>query len=305
MARTRVAVFDDSVYYVNSFLNYIKQKPKLPFEAVGFTDIEALKKSLQSRKISLVLFSREKGETGCERNFNNIFSSIESPGKKLKFIYLGEQPVSNDPFINKYQSMENIIAELSAFCRDISGDEMRPAAGNVYITGIYSVRDSLQKNQQINRLIENIGDKDLTLYIDLDRFAGEAAGAEARNALSELIYQYRVKGVVNRLTGEMTLKRQGLDAVLCPVNMEDLDEIKEEEWPDFLLNICEAGGYKHLILNMGEAFRNIETAFDMCREVYIAGVNTGGLPDARAEAVKKYLSDRGREDILEKIHVIG
>ena len=117
------------------------------------------------------------------------------------------------------------------------------------------------------------------------------------------IYYYKVnKGMMKEAIEREKFRMNAVDVLTCSSNLEDLDEI--EDWPAFLKALAVAGGYQKIILDMGEAMRNLEEAFDMCSGIYIP--HLGSEEDEKwMSELKMFFLERGREDLLEKVNVIS
>ena len=82
--------------------------------------------------------------------------------------------------------------------------------------------------------------------------------------------------------------------------MEDVEEIRVEEWQDFLYELAIRGEYDILILDMYEAFRNLEEIFTICDEIYIL-TSEDSYAKQKTEKMKQFFVEKGHTDLLQKM----
>ena len=303
-----LAVFDDSPDYVNRFLEYAGERRDLPFEVHGFTQMDALEKYVASHGSCILLISAEEAFERDEEQ--TLEERVEKLVLKMgeRCIYLGERRNSSSTVkhICKYQSANKILDELTAFCREkaFCTEDADPAA-EADVTGIYLPVYSEAYLEKILLAANNAAEGKRTLFISLRRFSGleRRLGGCIGAGLSDVIYYYKVnKGMMKEAIEREKFRMNAVDVLTCSSNLEDLDEI--EDWPAFLKALAVAGGYQKIILDMGEAMRNLEEAFDMCSGIYIP--HLGSEEDEKwMSELKMFFLERGREDLLEKVNVIS
>ena len=133
--------------------------------------------------------------------------------------------------------------------------------------------------------------------------------------MSKVIYYYRthpeqLPAAISKAAG----KYYDMDILTAPDNLDDLEEIEKEEWPDFLEAVSRAGDYQNIILDTGMMGKQIEDVIFRYGNLFIPAMpylNTetgnGKKYDLRAYKLKEYRSyikkTRGAGD-LEKIYEI-
>lgn len=336
MPRCVCAVFDRNIDYINRFSGYLKKKNNLPFEFCYFTEREALEAFLERSGADLLLLSEteeafgDPDASGCLKNLKEGEPSgafargggflkeeehmlkksldeafIAEIGKKCRVALLKE-PESSDtvyPVINKYQSMEGIISAIAELLdnREDFAAAAGSAAPDMEIIGIYSFGHlSKAENFALGFLLGGPGQK-RALYINLERFSGLSARFEEMptQTLSDVIYYFmtgsgRLRACIYKAKGRIGFA----DVFTAPKDLEDLDSLEDGSWPDFLRSLARILETDRIIIDLGEGFRNLIKAFDLCARVYLIVSAEDG---ARLDELRGYLEEAHRPDLFEKI----
>lgn len=321
MAKKLLAVYDLDLSYINRFVGYLKGKRNLSFRVVGFTELEALNSFVLKNKIDVLLISDNCIKNNFEKNDHekkypgskekNRVDLAELKNRKLqieKIIILGEAGVSRSDMklLNKYQSMENIIAELIIECQL---DELiinDPASNARFeLVGIYSPACDFRKHGFALALADMLSKNRSVLYINLERFSGlSEIFVENAKTISDIIYYYKTG--IQQVGAELNRTRircRNFDVILPPDDLEDIELIPEETLYSFLSLIASLGAYEVIIVDMDEAYRKIIDVMDICSRVYIP-VSTGALKDARMQEFEKYITLKEKENIMNQIRVV-
>ncbi len=298
-----VAVFDSSREYVDRFLSYVKKKRGILFETIGFTDDQSLEEYLSKNRVQILLYSQEEfvdendsREGQCEKYIDH--SNVG------KFIYLGKRRNSRSRLkhIVKYQSMENILSELNEYLDLRFEDDREEWKGDIKIIGIYSPAPGPSTLPTSLRIASGLSAGSTILYINLDRFP--LLGQTEGSGLSDLIFFYRTnKEQITETLKRTKEQKDGFDLLCTSCDMEDVEEIHVEEWQDFLYELAIRGEYDILILDMYEAFRNLEEIFSICDEIYIL-TGEDSYTKQKTEKMKQFIVEKGRTDLLSKMRRI-
>ena len=299
MKKMVLAVFDDNREYIYKFSDYIKRKKKLPFETLGFSDREALWNYVESNKIDVLLFSQEEF-TENEKTEEDPFVKFLSHKNVKKFVYLGKQKKTKSAFtsMNKYQSMETLIKEIMEIMEFHELDEFPQACP---LIGIYSVVPGEEAFQASLRIGSNLALDHSILYITFDRFSILDSDQTGKFSLSDLIYFYKTnpKKIKEELKNTVGHYR-GFDFLTTPSEQCDIDELNFAEWKDFFSQLLIDGNYEQIVVDLQEAFKNLEEIFSYCERVYVPiEGNTYALK--KAKMLQDYFSGRGRQDLVEKL----
>lgn len=301
MFRTQIAVYDENQSYVDRFISYSKKRLGMRREIAGFTDVDALINYLKENKIKVLLLSEEG--INKEQEAEKINEKIIETKNVEKLVYLGQSKNIHGKFlhINKYQSMNKILTEVEELLgeKEIENDEESVAE----IYGIYSPCMSAQIKKFAFGICENLAQNKKVLYINLERFSGIVTklGISKDSSISNLIYFYKTNPRKLRESLDETKIRQGgFDILTAPLDMADIDEIELEEWKKFINALAIAGDYKAVVIDMYEAFNNLEPIFAMCKKIYIP-LFGGADEKEKVYEFKEYFEIRNRQDLLKKI----
>lgn len=312
MAKKTVAVYDGSEGYIQRLMEYLNRKNDLWFEVKGFNDTAALEAFLDLHKVEILLFSMEE-LVEEEKDLEERYDRFIHHENVKEFIYFGERRNSRSQIrhISKYQSVEGILAELrdAVFSKEEQKDMVSQKAGQkrADLTCVYAPSGDSDMISIALKLSEMLSPQMRVLLIDMERFSllPFFAGIEEGGSLSDLIYYYKTNPQrMRECLNESRRRYNNVDILLAPEDMEDLNELAEEKWPDFIQRIAESGGYDSVLVYMGEAFRNPEYLFDDCDVIYIT------MPEENNAKYKvsrfaNYWVEKGRKDILDKAHLIS
>ena len=308
MGKAVLAVFDNSREYVDRFLGYVKKKKNLPFEVVAFTDDQILGEYLSRNKVRILLYSQEEMIDEEEAEDTRCEKYIDHPHVG-EFLYLGKRRNSRSRLrhINKYQSMETILEELLQIM-DLSeeGKSANPVdIPTVY--GIYMITPGIAALKTSLQIAAGCAAATSLLYIELDRFSllDQVLPIEKSCSISDLIYFYRINREQMKESLRKTKEtRNGFDLLGAPLDLEDLDAITEEEWPDFLQALADCGEYDTVILDMHEAFRDLEMIFSFCSKIYVIS-DDSGFAKEKMKKMTETLRNKEREDLIRKMTKIS
>ncbi|MCF0228722.1 MAG: hypothetical protein HUJ76_03370 [Parasporobacterium sp.] len=335
MAKDTLAVYDPCRSYVERFLNYVRKRNDLSFDAAGFTDLNILREYLKNNRIKAVLFSGQsmsgEGDNGSNADF--IFrEDIES-----LVIYLGEQPLSENRtgeknvfFVYRYQSADGILSEIKGILNDHTEESLHIPKGFLRLGGIYSPGEKVSHPETAaliaGELRREYGDDEniKVLYINLEQFSGMDSMMERFSGqnLSDVIYSYKTSpGKLREAIENARGRYRGMDVLSAPENMEDLHVLSGGGWPDFLAKTADAGGF--LIILVDSVLFDYELMSVICKHgnIFIPAlpeddeesarvVLTRRSPDrspdpaaarAKVNEFRQFLTDRNMTDILDKL----
>ena len=302
MSRPVVAVFDSSREYVDRFLRYVKKKRGIQFETIGFTDDQSLEEYLTKNRVQILLYSQEEfvDEKDCREGQCEKYIDHNNVGK---FIYLGKRRNSRSRLnhIVKYQSMEKILLDLNEYLDLRTEDNREEWKGDIKIIGIYSPAPDSSTLPTSLRIASGFAAGNSILYINLDRFPLLGQKEDCGSGISDLIFFYRTnKEQITETLKRTRERRNGFDLLCTSCDMEDVEELRTEEWQDFLYELAIRGEYDVLILDMYEAFRNLEEIFSICDEIYIL-TSEGSYANQKTEKMKQFFLEKNRTDLLQKM----
>ncbi len=299
MKKIVLAVFDGDREYIQKFSDYVKRKKMLPFETLGFSNREALENYVESNKIDVLLFSPEEMAEE-EKTEEETCVKFLSHSNIKKFVYLGKQRKSKSAFLymNKYQSTETLIKELMEIM-ELQETENFPQA--CPLIGIYAVVPGEEAFQSSLRLGSNLALEHSILYLTFDRFSLLDPDQTGNSSLSDLIYFYKTnpKKIKEELKNTVGHYR-GFDFMTAPSEQSDIDELNFTEWKDFFSRLATEGNYEQIVVDLQEAFKNLEDIFSCCEKVYVP-VEGNSYAWKKAKMLQEYFTGRGRPDLVEKL----
>lgn len=299
LPRCVCAVFDHSEAYLKRLSGYMKKKNNLPFALFVFTEREALKEFLKKRRVDLLLLPEDADKDP------GMYEILNAKDPNMQTAVLGDKAnaASGRQYVDKYQSAEGIISEITELlARSGNLDGMAQAAlRRPPVTGIYSFGHSDKAVNFAIDLIRNGSGHKKALYINLTRFSGLEEWLEEpqRASISEVIYYFgsgseKIRVAYSSARGRIA----DADVLTAPQNLEDLD-LLEDRWEEFFDRLTDVAGAQRVILDMGEAFRDLIKGFDICSSIYL--IFDPAKDRMRLAELKTYLSECGREDLLETI----
>lgn len=271
MAKSTLAAYDSCPLYIERLLRYANSKKNSAFDIIGFTDPEALDDYLKRSEKTVLLISLNDDETSVEQAIKVLTSNSD-----LFVIFLGEQRLADRinseipggikkmTCINKYQSADNIMAEISAQLEDLNIGPDSPIY-DLHVAGIYSPVDKVSHVRLAPVIMRRLtgsenGEKNKVLYINLEPFSGANRWLDypKNTGMSDVIYFYKTnRRKLAETLGKVKGSYCGMDVLTAPVNPDDLEELSEEDWPDFLATLSVAGGYQYILIDLAAIYSKL------------------------------------------------
>lgn len=303
MSKRVCAVLGSDSDYIRRFSGYINKRKGLPFVLFSFTEMEALEEFLRTENADLILLAEDEDP---EKTLSGAEYAKKTARNSPEVIILGQGDPSLGKFrlINRYQSMEAIISEITDLLNEKEKLENPPAFSSpgLEITGIFSLDGPLKAADLALDLARRFPEGRKTLYINLTRFSGLSEKFEepVSGSFSDIIYYF--KNHSEKTRSAFCAARGNIfpaQVLTGPENPEDLDLLEDEDWKDLLFSLAEFAGADELILDVSEGFKDLSLAFDLCRKIYIVCDKNTDLP--RINELGKYLEKTRRQDLFEKI----
>ena len=297
MKNSIFAVCDLEPAYAYNFMEVMNRKQNTPFDVQAFTNTKALEEFCKSNHVAVLLISNR---------------AMEASVKELhigKVLILSEEEAIPEPVeypsIYKYQSSENIIAEVMDYYTQSAIDMklVGVASKSAKIIGIYSpIKRSLKTSFAITLGQVLAKDKNV-LYINLEEYAGLASllGGQFLSDLSELMYfiRQRASNIILKTNG--IIQNIGNMDFIPPVsNPTDIRSITYEEWSWFLEELVEKTSYEVILIDFGEGIEGIFQLLEACNRIYMP-VLKDTVSQAKLAQFDNILSSWGLVAISEKI----
>jgi len=291
------AVCDLEPTYAYNFMEAINEKQNTPFEVQAFTNTKALAAFCKDNHVAVLLISNRAMEDSVKEMHID------------KIIILSEEAVISElvdfPAIYKYQSSENIIAEVMDYYAQSAIDKKLATVSSrkVNIIGIYSpIKRSLKTSFAITLGQVLAKDKNV-LYINLEEYAGleSLLGIKFLSDLSELMYfiRQKVSNIILKTNG--IIQNIGNMDFIPPVsNPIDIRSITYEDLSWFLDELVEKTSYDVILLDFGEGVEGIFQLLELCNRIYMP-VLKDTVSQAKLVQFDKILNSWGLVAISEKI----
>lgn len=309
MGRICLGIYDKEGDYAKRLGRYIRRKGSTLMDVRVFTKQETLKKCLDSHGISLALISEDAKEL-CS-HYEELWVAILAEERQKNYRYEptfqaslvresfpGERKPREFvcPFIEKYQSAEKIWKALLTLAGErIYGDEEALAvSGGTSFLAIASPVHRIGKTELARALGEELAfrEKGRVLVISLEEFSSAMSDVShdwGRGELSELYYYYSQKQLTPARICEACVSTSDMDFVLPVRNPEDLYPEGKLYPIDFFRTLAVCGGYRYLILDMGNTLAFREELLGGCQMILVPSM--GPEDSDRVKSFKIWLSD--------------
>ena len=299
MKKSILAICDLEETYVCNLTEYMNERKNTPFDVQAFTNLDSLSQFAEKNHIDLLLISTQ---AMCEEVKNLDID-------RIVILSEGELPehVMSEPQVYKYQSSDNLIAEVmnyyaaAAPCRQPAA--FAGTAMKMEIFGVYSPIGRVGKTSFALTLGEILAEKRRVLYVNLEDYHGFEGlfSSVYRADLSDLIYFARQKegNIIYKLNG-MIQTFYNLDYIPPAFSPCDLRDVRCEEWIWCLQEIGSCGEYEVMILDLGYQVDEVYQLLRLCKRVYMP-VLEDSISKSKLLQFEKNLNALDCQDVLEKI----
>lgn len=284
-------ILDEDENYVLRLTEYINSRHVIPYKAMAFTSEETLVSCAGNYDIELLLV----GENADWDMINSISVGM--------CIELSEESGVEENKVYRYQSAEHLLKDVlshfSCFSKKLTaGDETR-------IISVYSPESKCFKTTCSLVLATEAAKRGSTLYINLEQFAGlEKILSDKRGGLSEALYFYKTGkensyGKVISCTDSVN----GFDYLAPAVCADDISDLTDEEFVDFVCMILKGGNYEYVILDVGTVFNRPWKLLEISDRIIMPEpFDYAGR--SKVMEFEKYLEMSGRNEIKNNISKI-
>ena len=295
MRKQNFAICDLEAEYACRLMDYIRERQKIPFEMLVFSEIRSLELFTKEHTIEILLIS---SKAMCEE-------ILSMDIQKIMILSEGEMSgrYTDYPSVYKYQSSESLVAEVMNFYASQEMDVMPMfLKRKAKILGVYSPIGRCGKTSFALALGECLAKEQNVLYLNLEDFSGFGRLTERDDPadLTDLMYFIRQNRGNTIFKLNAIAQHFGNMSYIPPAfSAADLQEIGEDEWIRMLDEITSAGGYETVILDMGGTLEERMPLLSVCSKIYTP-VLRGVVENAKLDHYKSLLKELEREDILDK-----
>ncbi len=259
-----LALCDNEIIYLHHMLEYMQSGQELPFSVHGFTSVDELIKFSNKSEIELLLIAENIYEESLE----------ELPIAQMVILNESGSRVGKDrKNINKYQSLQNIMKEITESYVENAGEvPIRfSSTRNLKIIGNYTpIRRCLQTTFSLC-MGQILAKEHKVLYLNFENYSGLSylLDRDFKMDITDVLYflncdrerlSYRLSGIVNSING--------LDFIPPVISYKELNMITGQQWINLLHEIEEATDYEYLILDLSEQVQGLFEILRQCFKVF-------------------------------------
>lgn len=281
-------LLDADENYVMLLSAYMNNSGLFKYKIDAFTKAEAIEDCSTNREVMFIVVSEELVDS-----VKNIESQV--------VIKLTEN--REDDGVFKYQEADSLIRDIKAcLAETVISTSDNDYKSDYRIIGVYSPAGKTFKTSLALSLGLIFGQKQKTLYLNLEEFSGlTGILPDSRAGLSEALYYYVAKGksgAAKILT--MTRNEMGMDYLSPAICPDDIADTEASLFMDFVEEIASAGKYRTVILDVGSLIKYPVRILERCSTIYIPEPYDC-MGKRKTQDFDGYLCASGREDLINKI----
>ena len=285
-------IYDNSEQYALRLADYINRRHLMPGQVVVYTSEDALIRDADKYEVEVLML------------VNRVSSQILQSINAQTVVYLTDEYTEGN-YVNPYQSANHLVKEVMSYMSGI-GVSRNTVNKKGMINCIYSPAGKCFKTTIALMLALWSSHKGRSLYINLEQFAGLGnILSDREGGLSEALYQYRASGraAVGRIiscTGQL----QGMDYFYPVTCAEDISELQEKDFMEFINLIIEAGIYDFIWIDIGTVYSRPWRMMEICDRIFLPNAQDYvGLQKVRE--MENYLVASGRSELLSRIEKLS
>lgn len=281
-------VFDENERYAVRLADYINDSHILPYQAMAFSDQDALAGCIGRYDIEFIL-------TGKEIDPSKVDMSEISLCLRLT-----ESALHGENEIYRFQSAERIlqdvVSHISGYTRSFQSEE------STVLVSVYSPATKCFKTTISLALAATAAEKGRTLWIGFEQFSGlsELLPA-AKGGLSEALYYYHVGGEnsYGKIAG-CTDSIHGFDYLAPVACADDISDIDTKEMLKFIDMVGKKGAYSYIIVDVDCVFNRPWELLEASTRI-IMPKPLDYMGKRKEEDFNRYMQMSGRSGIINGI----
>lgn len=292
-----LAVYDADPVFAKRLADYVNQKETGLFAAMAFSSLDRLKEYGDSHSIEILLVDERSRSAVGDVKAKQIMvlndGEITEEKKARELI----------PVIYKFQSGDCIMREvLASYC----GCSLEPAlafmGARATVVGVYSPINRCQKSALALVIAQLLSREERVLYLNLEEYSGfsRLICSEYSWTLSDVLYLYQ-QGQYNWVKLKSMISNWGNMDYIPPVRYgEDLSQVDPEDMAHLIDRIAREGGYKKIVVDVGQMGRGALSLLSICDAVYMP-VKDDLVSMAKLEEFEEYLGEADQTDVKGRI----
>ncbi len=285
-------IFDKSEQYAVRLADYINRRHLMPGQVAVYTSENALLRDMDKYEIELLMLADNVGD-----------ELLQSVNARI-VVYLTDENIDGN-CVNPYQSADHLVKEVMSYMPGL--DVIRNTTNKKSMLNcIYSPAGKCFKTTLTLMLALWFSRKGRSLYLNLEQFSGLGnILSDREGGLSEALYQFKAgkraaSGKIISCTGQL----QGMDYFYPVTCAEDISELQEKEFLDFLNLIVESGVYDFIWIDIGTVYSRPWRLMEICDRIFMPlPQDYVGLQKVRE--MENYLAVSGRSELLSRIEKLS
>lgn len=285
-------IYDDNEKYALKLAEYVNSHHIMPFKAQVYTSKDALRKCVERYNIELLVVS-------------GALAKEEILGIKAGIVVVlsdAKTEYDNDfNYVSKYQPADHLVKEIMSY---MSGFAKRNEMNTnmTQVCCVYSPATKCFKTTITLGLALYSATRGRSLYLSLEQFSGLSKILSSKEGgLSEALYCFKLGGTdsigkVISCTGQLS----GMDYFYPVTCAEDISEMQEKEFLEFLNMIINSGIYRYIWIDVGCVYNSPWRLMEISDRVIMPKAFDYMGMNKIAE-MENYLIVSGREELLAKI----
>lgn len=266
MNHKNFVICDSEMLYVNRLMEMIAKRKEIAFQVRACTSLTHLLALEKKQSIDLLLITDEY--TCQERSRVQAKKVFVLTREKHEKVNEQETP------IYKYQSADEILAEILQACLDHQEEELFRviSKNNRRLIGVYAPVHRSGKTTFAIALGKELAKKSSVLYLNMEAYAsaGVQFPEETKRDLADLLYFARQEGGNFGLRVSTVVSQMDELDYVPPMKMcEDLKSVTAEEWKIVLGRILDKSIYETVILDIGECVQGVFSILELCQKIYM------------------------------------
>ena len=285
-------IYDDNEKYALKLSEYINSHHALPVKALVYTSKEALKKCAEKYDIELFVVS---GALAKEE-------ILKINAVTVVVLYDSKSGMDSDlNYVCKYQPADHLVKEIMSYMSGFTKrDEI--SKNTTQVCCVYSPATKCFKTTITLGLALYSASRGRSLYLSLEQFSGLSKLLSSKEGgLSEALYCFKSGGVnsvgkVISCTGQIS----GMDYFYPVTCAEDISEMHEKEFLEFLSMITNSGVYNYIWIDVGCVYNSPWRLMEISDRVIMPKA-IDYMGSNKIAEMENYLMVSGREELLAKI----
>lgn len=279
-------IYSSDEAFAVKLADYINSRHLLPLQVLVYTRKEAMLNSVSNYETELLI-----ADGDCEESwFKDISDTV---------VFLNDGYEDFENSIARYQPADKLVKKVMAH---MTGFENRPTGNRKAELGcIYSPATKCFKTTLALSMGLWSAKMGKSLFINLEQFAGlnNILSPEA-GGLSQALYYFKAQG--RQGLGKIiscTDQLMGMDYFYPVTCGEDIGELDNKEFIDFLNMLVESDNYDHIWIDVGNVYGNPWRLMEICDRVFMPEP-LDYIGRRKVSQMENYLAASGRGELLSR-----